>query len=84
MKEKINDLLLKMQSGENCIGDTANELCSLFGVSGSYSVQTDPLKCIKCDGSGLLSGYSSAYKITNGKGENFVHCDRCKGKGLMI
>ena len=29
MKKKINDLLLKMQSGENCIGDTANLLFDL-------------------------------------------------------
>lgn len=29
MKEQINDLLLKMQSGENCIGETANELLVL-------------------------------------------------------
>ena len=29
MKKQINDLLLKMQIGENCIGETANALLSL-------------------------------------------------------
>lgn len=29
MKKKINDLLLKMQIGENCIGETANKLLEL-------------------------------------------------------
>lgn len=35
MKKQINDLLLKMQNGENCIGETANQLLDLFAVSGS-------------------------------------------------
>lgn len=26
MKKRINDLLLKMQTGENCVGETANQL----------------------------------------------------------
>jgi hypothetical protein len=34
MKEQINDLLLKMQSGESCIGETASNLLSLLDVSG--------------------------------------------------
>ena len=33
MKKQINDLLLKMQTGENCIGETANYLFYLFSVS---------------------------------------------------
>ncbi len=33
MKKEINDLLLKMQSGENCIGETANKLLELFSIS---------------------------------------------------
>lgn len=33
MKKQINDLLLKMQKGENCIGETANELLNLYNVS---------------------------------------------------
>jgi hypothetical protein len=33
MKKQINDLLLKMQTGENCIGETANELLNLYSVS---------------------------------------------------
>jgi hypothetical protein len=36
MKKQINDLLLKMQNGENCIGETANQLLDLFTVSGSW------------------------------------------------
>ena len=35
MKKQINDLLLKMQNGENCIGETANHLFDLFAVSSS-------------------------------------------------
>ena len=34
MKKQINDLLLKMQNGENCIWETANQLLDLFAVSG--------------------------------------------------
>ena len=30
MKKQINDLLFKMQSGENCIGETSNSLEELF------------------------------------------------------
>jgi hypothetical protein len=33
MKKQINDLLLKMQIGENCTGGTANQLLDLFVVS---------------------------------------------------
>jgi len=33
MKKQINDLLLKMQTGENCIGETANALLILYSVS---------------------------------------------------
>ena len=32
MKKQINDLLLKMQTGENCIGETANKLLNLYNV----------------------------------------------------
>jgi len=32
MKKQINDLLLKMQTGENCIGETANKLLDLYNV----------------------------------------------------
>ena len=35
MKKQINDLLLKMQNGENCIGETANQLLDLFAVISS-------------------------------------------------
>ena len=38
MKKQINDLLLKMQTGENCIGETANHLLNLFGVVSSYVI----------------------------------------------
>ena len=33
MKKQINDLLLKMQNGENSIGDTANQLLDLYDIS---------------------------------------------------
>lgn len=33
MKKQINDLLLKMQTGENCIGETANKLLDLYSDS---------------------------------------------------
>tara|TARA_R100001591_G_scaffold18404_1_gene25097 strand:+ start:184 stop:444 length:261 start_codon:yes stop_codon:yes gene_type:complete len=32
-KKQINDLLLKMQAGEKCIGETANELFNLVSVN---------------------------------------------------
>jgi hypothetical protein len=38
MKRQINDLLLKMQTGENCIGETANALVKLYSVSNSNCV----------------------------------------------
>ena len=37
MKKQINDLLLKMQTGENCIGETANKLLDLYSVRHSTS-----------------------------------------------
>lgn len=37
MKKEINDLLLKMQTGENCIGETANKLLDLYNVRHSTS-----------------------------------------------
>ena len=39
MKKQINDLLLKMQTGENCIGETANHLFDLFGVSNCNEIK---------------------------------------------
>ena len=36
MKKQINDLLLKMQTGENCIGETVNKLLDLYSVSERY------------------------------------------------
>lgn len=39
MKTKINDLLLKMQTGENCIGETAEHLLNLFSVSSSFNLE---------------------------------------------
>ena len=39
MKKQINDLLLKMQTGENCIGETANELLNLYSVSESTEIE---------------------------------------------
>lgn len=40
MKKQINDLLLKMQTGENCIGDTANQLLDLFAVSKRHLLES--------------------------------------------
>ena len=37
MKKQINDLLLKMQTGENCIGEPANKLLDLYNVSNSLT-----------------------------------------------
>jgi hypothetical protein len=37
MKKQINDLLFKMQLGENCIGETANALLLLFRVSSTLN-----------------------------------------------
>jgi hypothetical protein len=39
MKKQINDLLLKMQTGENCIGETANALLILYSVSNSFNLE---------------------------------------------
>jgi len=38
MKDEINNLLLKMQTNEACIGDTANDLIELFGVIDSWDL----------------------------------------------
>ena len=41
MKKQINDLLLKMQTGENCIGETANKLLDLYSVSVSLPTKDE-------------------------------------------
>lgn len=41
MKKQINDLLLKMQTGENCIGETANKLLDLYSVSVSLPTRQE-------------------------------------------
>jgi hypothetical protein len=41
MKKEINDLLLKMQSGENCIGETANKLFDLKESSKQKKILSD-------------------------------------------
>ena len=46
MKKQINDLLLKMQNGENCIGETANELLNLYSVSQLYTIE-DIERCVE-------------------------------------
>ena len=46
MKKQINDLLLKMQTGENCIGETANELLNLFSVSGSMLAKAELINAL--------------------------------------
>ena len=51
MKKQINDLLLKMQTGENCIGETANKLLDLYNVSVSlptkYEVTSEGYRIAK-------------------------------------
>jgi hypothetical protein len=41
MKKQINDLLLKMQTGENCIGETSNHLFDLFGALKSLPTEEE-------------------------------------------
>lgn len=49
-----------------------------------YSIDNDPLKCIKCNGSGLLEGYCSQYTIKKlNSDKSYIRCDRCNGKGIM-
>ena len=47
MKKEVNDLLLKMQTGENCIGETANKLLDLFAVSGSLTPFGESIKLLR-------------------------------------
>ena len=42
MKKQINDLLLKMQTGDNCIGETANKLLDLYSVSSTFVCECRP------------------------------------------
>lgn len=39
MKQQINDLLLKMQNGENCISETANQILDLFTITTSLPIE---------------------------------------------
>lgn len=47
MKEQINDLLLKMQSGESCIGNTANDLLNLFEARNSINIEAADTETIE-------------------------------------
>jgi len=67
MKKKINDLLLKMQNNENCIGDTANELLALLDIR----------KCNSKKDPNIDNGY---LLLTNRKGLHTIYCD---GKLLL-
>jgi hypothetical protein len=69
MKKQINDLLLKMQNGENCIGETANRLLDLF-VSGS-ALLPDGWKVYKCTDCQEVSVKKDNREITVGS------CDSC-------
>lgn len=57
MKKQINDLLLKMQTGENCIGETANALLNLYSVGkcklNTYHIETQ-------DTTGCFNFFTSA------------------------
>jgi DNA-directed RNA polymerase subunit M/transcription elongation factor TFIIS len=68
MKKQINDLLLKMQIGENCIGETANKLLDLYNVSEPYLFE-----CPACEQIG-------AYYVTTSKDSNGMEVDHCKCK----
>ena len=58
MKKKINDLLLKMQTGDNCIGETANHLFDLLVVSSSL-IELIELKKYYTN---IANGYSGGCK----------------------
>lgn len=40
MEKEINDLLLKMQSGEFCIGETSNKIIELFKYNYSNKIKS--------------------------------------------
>ena len=70
MKKQINDLLLKMQTGENCIGETANHLLNLFDV-GKWVMCKDKLPydvenyLVEGDGQYAVTFYSIRRKEWN-------------------
>jgi hypothetical protein len=42
MKREIEDLLFKMQTGENCVGETADKLFDLMNVKGNVPKMRNP------------------------------------------
>jgi hypothetical protein len=77
MKKQINDLLLKMQNGENCIGETANELLNLYNVSLSL------LGVAKCPNSSCNNNGTIAYQTANGDWEP-EPCEWCHRKNELL
>lgn len=60
MKKQINDLLLKMQTGENCIGETANKLLDLYSVSVSLPLVEFDKDILKI----CIDAYNNGEKLT--------------------
>jgi len=76
IKKEINDLLIKMQSGEICIGETSNHLLELLNIS---NMDTE-LESIKQT---LLHEIHS--EITNSLVINLVHLtDACRFKSDIV
>ena len=73
MKKQINDLLLKMQNGENCIGETANQLLDLFYVM-RCSIVKHPIGMNCKENKKVTYCYQCG---TNVKGQKYCHgCGR--------
>ena len=77
MKKQINDLLLNMQTGENCISETANKLLDLYRVSLSL------LGVVKCPNSNCDNNGTIAYQTDNGDWEP-EPCEWCHRKKDLL
>jgi hypothetical protein len=71
LRDKINELIDEMEK---------------LKQPQPYSIDKDPLKCIKCNGSGICwleeGEYMSRTQYKRGDGVEGVTCDRCNGTGL--
>lgn len=76
IKKEINDLLIKMQLGEICIGETVNHLLELLNIS-NIDTELESIKQI------LLHEIHS--EITNSLVINLVHLtDACRFKSDIV
>jgi len=76
IKKEINDLLIKMQLGEICIGETANHLLELLNIS-NIDTELESIKQI------LLHEIHS--EIINSLVINLVHLtDACRFKSDIV